>query len=115
MSTDFPMPKTIGDPPATSPREYAPKRALEAVAEALITERSTLGQGGGSGYKSPIPADYKAPKHVDTIKDALKRLTHREMRQLVAEIFEAAKGDTIAKTDLPDILDGFAYSEPRST
>ena len=84
MSTDFPMPKTIGDPPATSPREYAPKRALEAVAEALITERSTLGQGGGSGYKPPIPADYKAPRHQDAIRETLKKLTHREMKELDA-------------------------------
>ena len=110
MSTDFPMPKTIGDS-ATSPRDYAPKRALEAVAEALITERSTLGQGGGTGYKPPIPADYKAPRHQDAIRETLKKLTHREMKELTLAIFAAAKSDSIARDDLPDVFDRFAYGD----
>ena len=108
---DFPMPKTV-EMPRT---EYAPKRALEAVAEALITERSTLGQGGGTGYKPPIPADYKAPRHQDAIRETLKKLTHREMKELTLAIFDAAKSETIAKADLPDVLDAFAYNEPRPT
>ena len=111
MSTDFPMPKTIGDLPAALPRDYAPKRALEAVAEALITERSTLGQGGGTGYKPPIPADYKAPRHQDAIRETLKKLTHREMKELTLAIFAAAKGDSIARDDLPDVFDRFAYGD----
>lgn len=54
-----------------------------------------------------------------TIKGWLKRLTHRQMRTVCEEIFNSAKGvtstkdltDAISKTELPDVLDRWAYGE----
>lgn len=110
MSDQFPMPKTIENTPA-SPRDYAPKRGLEAVAEAVAP---------AAGYRPP---PYTPPQpgsqHTATIKDAIKKLTHREMREMVAAIFEAHNkvarenrdGMAISKDDLADVLDRFAYGE----
>ena len=94
MSDAFPMPQTV-PVPASAPRDYAPKRGLAAVAEAIAGD----------------PPPYKAPRHQDAIREALKKLTHREMRELTAAIFDASKSDTIARADLPDVLDKFAYGD----
>jgi hypothetical protein len=101
MSDAFPMPQTVPMPPS-APSNYAPKRGLAAVAEAVA--------GDPPPYRPP-PADYKAPRHQDAIREALKKLTHREMRELTAAIFDASKSDTIARADLPDVLDKFAYGD----
>jgi hypothetical protein len=113
---DFPMPKTVEIATQFRDRtEYAPKRGLSdaglaAVSEAVERDRpATLGQGGGSGYKPP--ADYKAPRHQDAIRETLKKLTHREMKELTLAIFAAAKSDSIARDDLPDVFDRFAYGD----
>ena len=111
MSDQFPMPKTVENAPA-SPRDYAPKRGLEAVAEAVAP-------GAVAGYRPPYTPPQPGSQHTATIKDAIKKLTHREMREMVAMIFEAYhkleddKGelDAIAKDDLADVLDRFAYGE----
>ena len=118
MSDQFPMPKTIENTPA-SPRDYAPKRGLEAVAEAVAP-------AAVAGYRpppyTPPPPPYTPPQpgsqHTATIKDAIKKLTHREMREMVAAVFEAQKklggaatDETITRTELADVLDRFAYGE----
>ena len=115
MSDQFPMPKTIENAPA-SPRDYAPKRGLEAVAEAVAP-------GAVAGYRpSPYTSTQPGSQHTATIKDAIKKLTHREMREMVAMIFEAHvklhgdlgradNGDAIGKDRLADVLDRFAYGE----
>ena len=109
---NFPMPKMIGDLPAASPRDYAPKRGLEAVAEAVAP-------GAVTGYRPPpYTPTQPGSQHTATIKDAIKKLTHREMREMVAAIFEAQKklggaytDETITRTELADVLDRFAYGE----
>ena len=101
MSDAFPMPQTMSVPPRVArdipdpPRDYAPKRGLAAVAEAISAD----------------PPPYKAPRHQDAIREALKKLTHREMRELVGAIYDANGGDTIARAELPDVLDKFAYGD----
>lgn len=49
------------------------------------------------------------------IKESIKRLTHREMRTLVMEIFKCrAKEDAIdgiSQQELPDVLDRWAYGD----
>ena len=67
-------------------------------------------------YKPPFvppPSDYKSPGHTAIIKDKLKQLTHREMRDLVGEIFKAAgtDKDVIARAEMPDVLDRLAYGD----
>lgn len=101
MSDAFQMPQTVPAAPS-SPRDYAPKRGLAAVADAIAADPPP--------YTKPS-ADYKAPRHQDAIREALKKLTHREMRELTAAIFDASKGDTISRADLPDVLDKFAYGD----
>jgi hypothetical protein len=101
MSDAFPMPQTVPMPPS-APSNYAPKRGLAAVAEAVASDPPP--------YRPPA-ADYKAPRHQDAIREALKKLTHREMRELTAAIFDASKSDSIARADLPDVLDKFAYGD----
>ena len=113
---NFPMPKTIGDlPAATSPRDYAPKRGLEAVAAEI--ERTPPRTAPYVPYAPPSTSPGSS-QHTVTIKDAIKKLTHREMREMVAAIFEAQKklggaatDETITRTELADVLDRFAYGE----
>jgi hypothetical protein len=102
MSDAFPMPQTVPAPPS-GPRDYAPKRGLAAVAEAIAADPPP--------YRPP--PDYKAPKHADAIRDSLKKLTHREMRELVAAIFAATGKDeaAIQRADMPDVLDRFAHGD----
>ena len=118
---NFPMPKMIGDLPAASPRDYAPKRGLEAVAEAVAPGAVTV-------YRPPpYTPTQPGSQHTATIKDAIKKLTHREMREMVAAIFAAHKAiddvgaygihkeigpnDNIPMGRLADVLDRFAYGE----
>ena len=117
MSDQFPMPKTIGDLPAASPRDYAPKRGLEAVAAEI--ERTPPRTAPYVPY-TPPSASPGSSQHTATIKDAIKKLTHREMREMVAAIFAAqqkimgndeATDETITRTELADVLDRFAYGE----
>ena len=118
MSDQFPMPKTVENAPA-SPRDYAPKRGLEAVAEAVAP-------GAVAGYRPPpYTSTQPGSQHTATIKDAIKKLTHREMREMVAAIFEAYKKTdglsdakpadalpmTISMARMADVLDRFAYGE----
>ncbi len=111
MSDQFPMPKTIENTPA-SPRDYAPKRGLEAVAEAVAP-------GATAGYRPPsYTSTQPGSQHTATIKDAIKKLTHREMREMVAAVFEAQKklggaatDESITRTEFADVLDRFAYGE----
>ena len=112
MSDQFPMPKTIENAPA-SPRDYAPKRGLEAVAAEIERTRT-------APYVPYTPPSTSpgSSQHTVTIKDAIKKLTHREMREMVAAIFEAQKklggaatDETITRTELADVLDRFAYGE----
>ena len=114
---NFPMPKTIGDlPAATSPRDYAPKRGLEAVAAEI--ERTPPRTAPYVPYTPPSTSP-GGSQHTVTIKDAIKKLTHREMREMVAAIFAAQQkimgndelGEVITKGDLADVLDRFAYGE----
>ena len=128
---NFPMPKSLDAPrqvpgfdrPATPPpvSDYAPRpapqRGLEAVAQAI--ERDTL--------RTPpsAMAQQQASTHTAAIRESIKKLTHREMREMVAMIFAAkdklasdrrdhdAVGDMVAisKTELADVLDRFAYGE----
>ena len=121
---NFPMPKSLDTPrpvpgfdrPATpSPvSDYAPRpapqRGLEAVAQAI--ERDTL--------RTPPSAmgQQQASTHTAAIRESIKKLTHREMREMVAAIFEAQKklggaatDETITRTELADVLDRFAYGE----
>lgn len=116
---DFPMPKTIPardngipDPPlTTSPRDYAPKRGLEAVANAIDPPPRPP-------YTPYVPSSQGSQLTV-TIKDSIRKLTHREMREMVAAIFAARdkatadKGeiDAVAKDDLADVLDRFAHGD----
>ena len=113
MSDQFPMPKTVENAPA-SPRDYAPKRGLEAVAAEIERTRT-------APYVPYAPPSVSpgSSQHTATIKDAIKKLTHREMREMVAAIFAAQQkimgndelGEVITKGDLADVLDRFAYGE----
>jgi hypothetical protein len=111
----FPMPRTIPNGPVFN-------RGLAAVAEAVAEQHAAT-----SSYATPpIPSNYKTPGHSAAIKDRLKQLTHREMRDFVAEIFAAHRklrsehqsasdvddfSSSITLAQLPDVLDKFAYGD----
>ena len=55
---------------------------------------------------------------INAIKDNLKKLTHRQMREMVKEIFSARDNlatkdriddDTIVRLEMADVLDRFAH------
>jgi hypothetical protein len=111
-NADFELPKTVNVPPPAA-RDYAPKRALAAIANAIDTIATDP-----PPYR-PAP-DYKAPRHSDAIRESLKKLTHREMRELVADIYKAHQTighttsgsvDAITISNMPDVLDAFAYGD----
>jgi hypothetical protein len=123
--TSFPMPKTLAardngypDTPretvvATPQTPYAKRSNLEAVADAI-----DMGYKAPSTPPRPPSGDYKTPGHTAVIKEKLKALTHREMREFVAEIFEARKklgeqtgNEAITRTEMPDVLDRLAYGD----
>jgi hypothetical protein len=123
-NSDFEMPKVIGNgaqraveealqPPPATP--YAPPRSRD-------------------NYPSqPAPSPYathKTPTHSEAIKERLKQLTHREMRDFVGEIFDAHRKlrterapplqnasvvdeavYSISLAQFPDVLDKFAYGD----
>jgi hypothetical protein len=121
-NSDFEMPKVIGNgaqraveealqPPPATP--YAPPRSRD-------------------NYPSqPAPSPYathKTPTHSEAIKERLKQLTHREMRDFVGEIFDAHRKlrterastlqgastideGSITLAQFPDVLDKFAYGD----
>jgi hypothetical protein len=79
----------------------------------------------------PAPSPYathKTPTHSEAIKERLKQLTHREMRDFVGEIFNAhlklrterastlqgastIDEGSITLAQFPDVLDKFAYGD----
>ena len=78
-NTDFPMPKTVEMPRTNAttppPSDYAPKRGLEAVAEAIERPPARAYTIPASGP----PSDYKAPKAADKItRDAQGAETSRD-------------------------------------
>jgi hypothetical protein len=104
------MPQTVAAKPVS---DYAPRRAnavgSEAVAEAVspavsryVAERYT---------PPPIQST-----HTTAIREAIKKLTHREMREMVVMIFKAHKekdenNDAILRDEMADVLDAFAHGE----
>jgi hypothetical protein len=109
-NADFELPKTVNVPPPAA-RDYAPKRALAAIADAISNDPPP--------YTAPNGKPYTAPRHQDAIRESLKKLTHREMRELVAEIYKAHQkiertdggSGAIALSAMPDVLDAFAYGD----
>lgn len=107
MSEDkpFPMPREVSATATALGNEFAPpaykREALGAVEREL---RSSISSYGAT--TDPI----------NQIKAQIKLLTHRQMREMCAAIFAAKEklkqeGDSISKTDLPDVLDKFAYGD----
>jgi hypothetical protein len=118
MANDIPMPRDLtperpAPPPDRSP--YAPKATYEKTAlEALERTLTPAGHNGAGADYGPL----------ETIKTQLKRLTHRQMHEVVREIFaakeKAGRGEgnksvdaasTITKGELADVLDRFAYGD----
>ena len=119
-SSDFEMPRVIGNGPA---------RAIE---EALANPTPPTPY---PPYPPPRQStqSYTPPKtqtHSDAIKDRLKQLTHREMRDFVGEIFDAHRKlrtertsplanaasveegiGAITISQLPDVFDKLAYGD----
>jgi phosphatidylinositol kinase/protein kinase (PI-3 family) len=70
----------------------------------------------GAYSTPPSPSAYgRASDPVQEIKNQLKLLTHRQMREMCRSIFEVVSGDlstsTIDMDQLPDVLDRFAYGD----
>jgi hypothetical protein len=116
MASDIPMPRDLTPerpaPPERSP--YAPKATYEKTALEALERTLTPANHGGSIDYGPL----------ETIKTQLKRLTHRQMHEVVREIFaakeKAGRGEgnksvdaaaTITKGELADVLDRFAYGD----
>jgi hypothetical protein len=114
MASDIPMPRDLTPerpaPPDRSP--YAPKFERTAVLDAVEKSLTTSSANHAADF-SPS----------EQIKAQLKRLTHRQMHEVVREIFAAkdklGRGETnksvdassIAKGELADVLDRFAYGD----
>jgi hypothetical protein len=119
MASDIPMPRDL-TPERPAPERhilqpninpYAPKHervVLDAVEKSLTTS----------------PANHASDfSPAEQIKAQLKRLTHRQMHEVVREIFAAkdklGRGEanksvdasSIAKGELADVLDRFAYGD----
>jgi hypothetical protein len=107
MASDIPMPRDLT--PERPVSAYAPKHerpVLEALERQLVSSQ---------------PAPSTDP--LDLIKALIKRLTHRQMHEVVREIFAAkdklGRGEanksldasSIAKGELADVLDRFAYGD----
>jgi hypothetical protein len=112
MSTNsngkFPMPEVVNSPHSV----YAPR-----VKEQLQAE----------GFSDAPTLDLRAsvPRGAEAIKSWLKTLTHREMREFVAEIFDAYKklhpqpdtavlAPAITSAQLADVLDAVAHGDGAS-
>ena len=94
------------NPTPIGPGAYAPKKRYPDLdkLEAEVA-RSTYSYSAGN-------------ESVNQIKDHIKKLTHRQMREMVKAIFEAkAKigtepgGDAITLIQMPDVLDRFAHGD----
>jgi hypothetical protein len=114
-ASDYAPKRPIAQTPVPPPRGYAKPPTevdVEAIEDVLKTHVQQL-----TGT-DPIKA----------IKDNLKRLTHRQMREMCAAIFKARKDSfhpapemnakaasdvstTISQHELPDVLDKFAYDD----
>jgi hypothetical protein len=120
MASDFEMPKVIGN------------GAQRAVEEALQPLPATPYAPSRPARDIPPPSypAHKTPTHVEAIKERLKQLTHREMRDFVGEIFDAHRKlrterapplqnasvvdeavYSISLAQFPDVLDKFAYGD----
>jgi hypothetical protein len=108
----FPMPKTVDVKPVS---EYAKRpaelRGLDAVA-------NEIERGHATAYPRSSYVPQPGSQHISTIRDSIKKLTHREMREMVEMIFKAHKteskateSDGILRADMADVLDAFAYGE----
>jgi hypothetical protein len=110
---DFEMPKVIGN------------GAQRAVEEAL---QPPLPYAPPRQPAPPQYSNHKTPTHSEAIKERLKQLTHREMRDFVGEIFDAHRKlrterasplqnpvdegmQSITLVQFPDVLDKFAYGD----
>jgi hypothetical protein len=120
-NSDFEMPKVIGN------------GAQRAVEEALqpppaIPYAPPRSRDNYPSQPAPSPyATHKTPTHSEAIKERLKQLTHREMRDFVGEIFDAHRKlrtervsshkpvdevvPSITVSELPDVLDKLAYGD----
>jgi hypothetical protein len=122
MSDQFPMPQTVASKPVS---DYAPRRANAVGAEAVAAEIERSAYAGADKTER-TPLRYNPPvipspsTHTTAIREAIKKLTHREMREMVAAIFAAhvkdrpepgRTADAISKDDLADVLDAFAHGE----
>ena len=98
----FPMPETV---PAKSP--YIPRQKPDIFSD---TSHALVTHALGSRTK------------IDEIKATVRMLLHREMRDLVKEIFEAhaklprtetttSRNPAITATELADVLDKFAFGD----
>jgi hypothetical protein len=74
----------------TKPTDYAPKKLLEELDRELT-------------------AVVHADRLIHEIKALVKQLTHRQMREMCAEILKG--GDSVSKVELPDVLDRFAHGD----
>jgi hypothetical protein len=134
MPNDFDMPRVLNNGRAAAESQRAIE---EALAQPLPQPAPQLPYAPpprppihGSTPSQPYSAP-KTPTHVETIKERLKQLTHREMRDLVKEIFDVHQNiradhipptttsisaveagfDAITQSQLPDILDKLAHGD----
>jgi hypothetical protein len=103
---EFQLPRVIGNGVSHGASPYAPRRQDEI--EDALNELS-------------IPT-FVAQHRSDNIKEWLKLLTHREMRQFVEEIFSVHRklfprdetsilSESIKFGELPDVLDKVAHGD----
>jgi uncharacterized protein YqeY len=90
--------------------EYAPKR------------KPDLGELERAMAETPKYYPYNSPSAsevINAIKENIKKLTHRQMREMCKAIFEAHHKNavqetgkpSITDTELPDVLDRFAHGD----
>jgi hypothetical protein len=124
-ASPFPMPQTVPAKPVSDHKpvsDYAPRRANAVGAEAVAEAVERLGERNAPPAPrytppSPYPAQPQST-HTAAIREAIKKLTHREMREMVEMIFKARDkiagvetGDAISRTTMADVLDAFAHGE----
>jgi hypothetical protein len=106
MNKPFPMPEVVNSPRSV----YAPRAGQIEPREDLHHAQAVL------DLRAEIPTG------ADAIKSWLKTLTHREMREFVAEIFSAYKklhpqpdtavlAPAITSAQLADVLDAVAHGD----